>query len=167
MYEKKILIITLLIAIIAMSVGYAALAQVLNINGTANITALWNVEITNIELKDSIGAKNKKIPTYDERTASFDVDLSYPGASATYIVKVENKGTVDAKLSSISGVEDANSEEPAAVYYTVTPISETDGLKAGDETTFDVKFEWQSITMDSIPLITSKAATINLNYIQK
>ena len=165
--KKNLLIITLLIAIISMSVGYAALAQVLNINGTANISAVWDVEITNIVLKNSIGAKEKQVPIYDDRSATFNVDLSYPGAFAIYTVYVENKGTVDSELSSISGVEEANLENPNQIKYEVVENSETNILNAGEKTSFDVKVNWESVDKDAIPLVTNKSATINLNYIQK
>ncbi len=36
---KNILLIILLLVVLGMTIGYAALTQVLNINGTANITA--------------------------------------------------------------------------------------------------------------------------------
>ena len=46
--NKNILIGALLAVILIMGVGYAAFAQQLNINGTANITSTWQVELTNI-----------------------------------------------------------------------------------------------------------------------
>ena len=49
--RKNILIVALLIAIVAMSVGYAALAQQLTINGTANISASCDVKIKEITEK--------------------------------------------------------------------------------------------------------------------
>ena len=46
--KKNILIGALLVAIIAMAVGYAALAQQLTINGTAQVSSTWDVKFTSI-----------------------------------------------------------------------------------------------------------------------
>ena len=45
---KNILLLILLLVVLGMTIGYAALAQLLSINGTANITASWDIKITNI-----------------------------------------------------------------------------------------------------------------------
>lgn len=45
---KNILIIVLFLVIIGMAIGYAALSQLLTINGTANISANWDIKISNI-----------------------------------------------------------------------------------------------------------------------
>ena len=47
--KKNIFILALLLAIVFMSIGYAALSSVLNINGTANVDESWNVKIISIE----------------------------------------------------------------------------------------------------------------------
>ena len=48
--KKNFVIIALFVAIVAMGVGYAALTQVLTINGTASVgDAKWQVEITDIK----------------------------------------------------------------------------------------------------------------------
>lgn len=77
---KNILIIILFLAVIGMAIGYAALSQLLTINGTANISAA--------------------VVAGDKLSAIFDVNLQHPGATATYIVTVENAGTIDATLES-------------------------------------------------------------------
>lgn len=168
MNEKKrnILIVALFVAIVAMSVGYAALAQVLNINGTANIAAEWNVEITNIEVKEQFGATDRELPTFTSKTATFDVNLEYPGASSTYLVTVENKGTINAKLSEITGIDAANLTDPASVQYTVTKTDLNDELNVGESKTFEVKVEWLSTDDGTNITASNKTATINFNYVQ-
>ena len=166
--KKNIVIVALLAVIALMTTGYAALAQVLDINGTANISADWAVEITNIELASSTGATNTDgvAPTYDATSATFAVDLAYPGATATYDVTIENKGTIDAKLSSISGVEAANALQPAEIQYEVTGVTVNDKLASEGKAVAHVKVTWVSATEDTIPTATSKTATITLNYVQ-
>ena len=49
---KNILIAVLLVGIISMTIAYASLSQVLNINGTAqlqNRSASWNIHFTHIQ----------------------------------------------------------------------------------------------------------------------
>lgn len=166
--KKNILIGALLVAVVAMSVGYAALAQQLTINGSANFSdTKWDIKFSSIELDTTktVGATEAVTPTIVGTTASFDVKLQYPGSKAVYKIKVQNGGTIDAVLKSISGLDEANSTEPAAIKYTVEGISENDALVASDEKEFTVTVEW--LDSDSIPTDnTSKTATIYLNYEQ-
>lgn len=165
MEKKKSLIIGCLLAtIVFMSVGYAALAQTLNINGTANINAEWKVEITGITDSNLVGATVKETD-FNTTSATFDVDLAYPGATATFNVAVANNGTINAALDSISGLESANSTTPAEIQYEITGVTAGDKLAAGDSTTATVKVTWIS-SADKIPDVTTKTATITLNYVQ-
>lgn len=169
MKNKKNIIIGALVGVIMlMAVGYAALAQVLTINGKANIDAEWDVEITGITEGTMTGATTKGNLTFDSTSATFEVDLAYPGAKAVYNVAIENKGTIDAKLSSITGVDTANAADPVEIQYTVTGVAANDVLEAEDTTTAVVTVEWVSATEgnDTIPETTTKTATINLNYVQ-
>ena len=165
--KKNVIIGTLLAAIVLMSVGYAALAQVLTINGTANINAEWDVEITGITEGTLTGATTKTV-TSDTTSATFEVDLAYPGATATYEVDIENKGTIDAILESITGVDAANAALPSEVQYTVTNVAAGDTLNASATAKAIVTVTWvkSAENTDKIPTTTSKTATINLNYVQ-
>ena len=49
---KNIVIGALLIAIVTMVVGYSTFATQLTLNGTAEITGVWEVKITGIEAQD-------------------------------------------------------------------------------------------------------------------
>lgn len=173
--KKNVVIIALFIAIVAMGIGYAALAQTLTINGTAGVgDAKWQVEITNIEEGTMNGATTKGELTSNATSATFAVDLAHPGASATYNVTVANNGTIDAVLESISGVEAANALDPSQIQYEVTGITAGDKLVAKDGSTVDtsvatVKVTWvaDENNNDVVPTgTTSKTATITLNYVQ-
>ncbi len=165
--KKNFIIGTLLAAIVLMSVGYAALAQVLTINGTANIDANWDVEITGITEGTLKGATTKTISS-NASSATFNVDLAYPGATATYEIDIENKGTINATLESITGVDAANSALPTEVQYTVTGVTEGDTLdsKATAKAIVTVTWVKSAANDDTVPTTTSKTATINLNYVQ-
>lgn len=173
--KKNILIGALLVAIVLMSVGYAALAQLLTINGTANISADWNVRITNISEKTAVGATTKTLEpvSTNSTTATFEVDLAYPGAYAEYDVTIANNGSIDAVLESISSLEATNAAAPTEIVYSISGISVNDKLAAKNGQTVDthvatVRVEWvaKADNTDAIPTTTTKTATINLNYKQ-
>lgn len=162
---KNILLLILLLVVLGMTIGYAALAQLLNINGTANITASWDIKITNIAEGTLSGAKSKTaaVVSGDKLSATFDVDLLYPGASATYIVTVQNGGTIDAKLESITGIDTANSAAPSGIIYSINAV-ESDVLNNGDSKDYTVTVKWEDT--NAIPEVKTKSATITLNYVQ-
>ena len=165
--KKNFIIGTLLAAIVLMSVGYAALAQVLTINGTANIDASWDVQITGITESTLTGATTKST-NFDATSATFNVDLAYPGATATYEISIENKGSIDAVLESITGVDSANAALPSEIQYTVTGVAANDELDSGATAKAIVTVTWVKSTdnKDTVPTETSKTATISLNYVQ-
>lgn len=172
--KKNVLIGALLVAIVLMSVGYAALAQLLTIEGTAHISADWAVEITDIVEKTAVGATTNQVD-YTSTSATFDVNLEYPGAYAEYEVTISNNGTIDAILDSITGLETINTAEPKKVVYTLTGVTAgTSEVVAKDGETVDtnvatVKVEWVAAAegeTETIPTATTKTATINLNYKQ-
>ena len=64
-------------------------------------------------------------------TLILDVNLTQPGASATYDVVVENQGDLDAVLSSINGVNENNNKDPQAIKVSIENIKVGDPLLAG------------------------------------
>ena len=53
---------------------------------------------------------NKQIT--DSTTATFTIDLKSPGSNGEYLITVENRGTIDAMVESISGIDEANQAAP-------------------------------------------------------
>lgn len=166
--KKNILIIALVAVLVTMSIAYAALAQQLSIRGTANISASWDVKITSITTGQLTGATVEEgYPTHTVTDASFNVALAYPGASATFNITVENNGTIDAVLDSITGVEEANSDNPTYIGYKVNEISTGDRLNAGaGPKTFTVTVTWDGAETTVPKDTVTKTATIHLNYVQ-
>lgn len=162
---KNIILIVLFLAVIGMAIGYAALAQLLNINGTANISASWDVKITNITEGTLNGAVSKTaaVVSGDKLSASFDVDLQYPGASATYLVTIENAGTIDAMLESVTGIDTANVAQPTELTYSIDAKA-NDTLNKGTSKEYTVTVTWAD--SDVVPITKTKSATITLNYVQ-
>lgn len=99
--KKNLLIAVLLIAVVAMSVGYAALSTTLTVNGTANIDVEWKVLFTDIQKSIPTGstAEDETAPTCTATTCTFVTNLKKPGDEEIYTMTIENQGTIDAELS--------------------------------------------------------------------
>lgn len=171
--KKTFTIVALAVAILLIGVGYAALQATLTINGTANIgDAKWDVKITGIEQTSLVGATLTTLeggatnPSFTDTSATFEVDLAYPGASAEFDVTITNGGTIDAVLNSITGVDTANAASPEEIQFTLTGVENGTKLPASGTNVAHVKVEWVTKETDTMPEDQSKTATITLNYVQ-
>ena len=170
--SKGIIIGVLCAVIVFMSIGFAALSSQLKINGNATISDTWNVQITNIEKKESsTGVTETSQPTFTATTANFNVSLKEPGDYAIYTVTVKNTGSIDAVLTQMTKTEGEGGS--AAIIYTVTPAAGSEQgstlAKTNGTHTFDVKAEYDAhATGASAPEVgASKSLTVVLDYNQK
>ena len=162
--SKNVILVILLLVVVGMAVGYAALSQALVINGTANITAEWKIIFTDIKEGKMVGAETKTSPSYTATTATFDVNLLYPGASAQYVITVANQGSINAKLTSVDGIDSANKAAPTDITYSIN-ANKNDTLSSGNTKDYTVTVTWNADST-TIPDTKSKTATITLNYEQ-
>lgn len=165
--SKGIIIAVLLVAIVVMSIGYAALTQKLQINGTAEITSTWDVKITGIEVKDKTGAAVEATPaTSNGTTATFDVEFTSPGDSITYDVTVTNSGSLDATLASLVSTPQADGS--ADIIYTVTGVTAgtTEIAADGGTNVVTVKAEFNPAAT-TVPTVKTRSLTVDLEYVQK
>ena len=115
--HKNALIGALLAVVFVMAVGYAAFAQQLTINGSAEITSRWDVHMKQEGATATPNSTMGTAPTGDVQvaggglTATFNTELVSPGDTVTYVIPIENKGTIDARLSTIT----LSSETPEMV----------------------------------------------------
>ena len=106
MKQKKIIIVSLCVAVCIMAIGFAAFSTTLSINGTSSIESNWSVVFTNIqELSKTSGVTINNAPSASGTTATFDVSLDSPGDSIEYQITVANQGTLDAIIESINASE--------------------------------------------------------------
>ena len=163
--KQKIIIGALIIVGLA-SIAYAAFSQSLTINGTGTTAADWDVKITGITATSANGATQVNgSPTFTATSATFDVELAHPGASAEYQVTVTNNGSIDAKLDSLTDIATINSAAPTDITYTVSGVTaSTTTLAAGTTNVVTVKVEWDANS--TITTTQSKSATLTLNYVQ-
>lgn len=96
---KILSLVTLIIAVLGLTVAFAALSQNLTINGTANFnTASWDIHFANIETNTVGKATINGVPVINGNVINgFDATLKGPGDQANFSVDIVNEGTINAK----------------------------------------------------------------------
>ena len=157
------------IAIVLMSfasVAYASFATTLTINGTGTATGNWDVQIISITPTAQTGATDHaSTPSFTATTATFNVDLAYPGATSSYNVAIKNNGNITAKLSTMTDLTSLNAAAPTYLTYAISGMTLNSTLAPNATVTATVTVTWASSATTN-PSGASKAATINFNYIQ-
>ena len=161
--KRNIIMVSLLAVLAIMTIGYAAFSTQLEISGTSNIDSRWEIKIIAISAGTPVGtAENAVAPSYTDTTANMNVNLYAPGDSMTYEITIQNNGTLDAVLNSIT---ENNSNNPA-IKFEIAGIKEGDTLLAGETTKMTVKISYDS-NVTGQPENTSADYTLTLNYTQK
>ena len=183
--KKNAIIVSLLIAVVAMAIGYAALSSQLTINGTAEVTSTWDVKMTSISegtKSNSAGVASTAIVNSAElsgnTTATFDVSFQTPGDTVEFDIVVTNNGSLDAKLSNVTATATDGSEGPLelteakGINYEVTidgedieSAKESTITNGGDTQTVHVKVYWDQ-TATEVPENATKKLLVNLEYVQ-
>ncbi|NLC48178.1 MAG: hypothetical protein GX758_02340 [Tenericutes bacterium] len=99
------LIIILVVFVLTMSIGFAATAyvQMLNFNGTANVTAAsWEIAFDQASYTESTGSVAATTHSLTGTTMSYSVALVSPGDFYEFTVNVKNTGTFSANLKSLT-----------------------------------------------------------------
>ena len=160
--KRTIIIGSLLAILICMTIGYAAFSTQLEIAGSSTVTSNWDIQITGITPGTPNGTgENAVAPSYTATTATMEANLYAPGDAMTYEITIENKGTIDAVLDSITK---SDSNNPAIIFET-SGVNEGDPLLAGDKTTMTVKISYANVT--SQPENLTGELSLTLNYVQK
>lgn len=164
--KNKFIIAAVAVVMLA-SVAYAAFTQLLTINGTGTASGQWNVKITGITRSAGTGVTDAVgTPSFTDTTATFDAELGYPGATATYDVTVTNSGTIPAKLTSISDIATTNAAAPTYITYAVSGVTAgTTTLAAGSTNVVKVTVTWSGASSPATAN-ESKTLTLDLNYDQ-
>ena len=167
--------LTLLILIICITLGYAALRTSLNINGVASIPNVsWDVYFSNYQNSASTNVDPTTEPSTPTgtkpTTISYAVVLSQPGDLYEFTVDVVNGGTIDANINLVSKLngEEIDSENPIPDYltYTITdandqPIQTDHRLNHGVTETYKIKLLFKTdIDSEDLP---SEGAVLQLD----
>ncbi len=94
--------LALVLSIVGISVGFAAMSTELKINGAANVVpATWKIKFDNLSSPSITGgAEVVKAPVVESDThiGNYSVKLTQPGDEVVYTFDVVNDGTIDAEL---------------------------------------------------------------------
>ena len=125
--KKRNRIFLLLILLLGISIGFAALATTLKINGDAILKKnRWDVHwanVGNIEKKDTVTVTTPAaIDSNDNTKVDFEVTLNRPGDYYEFQVDAVNGGTLDAMVDIVSVIINGDEEEelPPYIKYTMT-----------------------------------------------
>lgn len=171
------IVIALLVLVIGISIGYAALSATLNINGSSTIgKASWDVHFANI-IETAGGVTATKAATITSGNATevtYEVTLPTPGTFYEFTVDVVNAGSLDAKLSADATVEGVSAAQAVYTKYSVvwsdTGVAPKTGdvITAGQKKTAKVRVEYnKDVTAAQLPT-TDQVLTLtaSMNFIQ-
>ena len=171
--ERKIRILSigaLLVAIIGLTVAFAAMSRTLIINGTATIdSAKWDIHFANPLLKSKKGdAREVSAPVISEDGGelTLKVGLRKPQDEIVYNVDVVNSGDIDAEITKIDypelSEEHAKIIEFEAVYDDGSSIALAQELKASESKKVKITIRFKDVTDES--LLASEAYDIPLTF---
>lgn len=178
--KRICLIVIVLVAVMGLTVGFAALQTSLSINGNTKIDKVgWDIRFENINVTTgSVEIGNDDVaatidPT-DPTKVTYNVTLSEPGDFYEFTVDVINKGSLPAKLDSI--VKDSlTAEEDVYTNYTVSYVDSTlptigDKLATGEanKKTLRIRVEFdENVSAEELPTEAhSFELSYQLNYVQ-
>ncbi len=163
---KVLAIVVLVIAVIGLSVAFAALSQTLTINGSAKLDASkWGLKFDNLVLASGNeyveGTANIKT---DDNTVieNMNVRLTTPGDKVVYTVDLVNEGSINAKIDEI-----VKTTTPDYLSFKVIKENNQEleeGYVLGKETRIPLRIEIEfikDITKDQLP---TEVSTIDLSY---
>ena len=130
---RTLSIVALFVAVIGLSVAFAAMSRTLQINGTATMdTAKWDIHFKDLTPVVKTGAAVEEtaptINTEDTVIGDYKVTLTKPGDSVTYNFKVTNEGTINAKIGTFT--------KSAPVCNPATAVKECDATATEEDAAF-------------------------------
>lgn len=154
--KTKGVMLLLVIAVILMTVGFAAYSQTLNINGNVTVKGSpWNVHYVNGTVTPSANSVTATAASVTNTDFTFTVTLEKPGDFYEATVTVKNEGTITAYLNKVT-MSTLTTEQAKYLTYTVTYDSTaytqtTDGidnvsLAANGTVPVKVRVEYKSNT---------------------
>ncbi len=161
----------LLILLMCIGVGYAALTTTLSINGTTNVaTNIWNIHFANLQISNGsvAGSPAASLSGYN-MNITYGAELANPGDYYEFTVDVVNEGTLPGKVSIVSLT--GNNTEYLSTSYKYSngrDISVGDILNAGKSKKLTIK-AWIPSDIDTTLLPSSDTPitlSFNLQYIQ-
>ena len=119
--KNKNIYILIIIFILGISIGYAAMNKSLNITGSSNVLKnTWDIYFSNPLVTS--GSVNNDLPVIDsdtKTTVNFSTILYLPGVFYEFSIDVVNAGTIDAMLVSVENTINLTDEQKKYIDYTI------------------------------------------------
>ena len=169
---KMLSLSAVIVAVLGLTVAFAALSATLNINGTAYLDAAkWGIRFENLSSPTKIGSATTTGTAKIEETKAaeitdINVSLSIPGDKVTYTVDLVNEGTINAKIDKIEKTTLTEEQQKyltfKVTYKDGTEVSEGDILSKEERKNLIITIEFiKDLTKEDLPKQTS---TISLSY---
>ena len=167
-----------IVLLLCVSVGYAALQTTLTINGTAKINKTqWIIHFKNLQVTDGSylnnGANSAVINSEDDTKVTYTITLKEPGDFYEFTVDAVNDGTISAKLDAIreTGLTSEEINSRKYVTYTVTgmpSVGSTLDVGEANKKTIKIRVEYPfDIQPEDLPTSDfTFTKTIELDYVQ-
>ena len=160
--KRNYIIMGLCAILLVMTIGYSAFSSRLDIKGSSMVTSKWDIEITDLQVKNILGKAEDVSHSFDTLTANMEANFYMPSDEITYEVTVSNLGTLDAVLDNIK----INMDSQDIIQFKVDGITSGEELKHGESTKFDLIMKYNE-NITSQPGETSISFSMDLNYLQK
>ena len=133
--RKKNIKLAVLVLILLLGIGFAALAANLKIDGTVNVSKTsWDVHFENVSITEGSVTANPA-PTSDDATTTemtYTINFTKPGDYFEFTTDIVNDGTIDAMVDVVSNNAYANASSTTPItlptYLTSTVIYD-DGVE--------------------------------------
>ena len=168
MKDKKKILVILLLLVVGISIGYAAITTTLNINGNTKIEkASWDVHFENLVLSEGIVDATVDASIDSTKTViDYTINLVEPGDFYEFTVDIVNNGSIDAMISEVLK-EGLTTEQEKYIDYSVKytdgfEVLEKDSLIAGNSrnVTVIVKYK-EDIDAEDLP---TEEQALNLSF---
>lgn len=180
--KKRNIILSIVIILLLVTIGYATLSTNLTINGSSKLlNSTWNVHFENLHVTDGSVEVDENdntlhaasIDTNDNTKVSFAIELDKPGSFYEFTVDVKNDGSIDAMIDSfdttikINGIDKTN-DLPNWLSYSITyydgiPIQQHHLLESGKSEKYKVRLDFNKDISNSDFEI-AKTSTIELDF---
>ncbi len=167
---KILAIVAIVLAVGGLSIGFASFSTALEIsNTTATVTpANFEVVFDNLQTAVTTGSATASDPTFTPGTAiisDIDITLQNPGDSVTYTFDIDNSGTMDAILQTMSMADPAALDPADRLVCTggTGPNGATDAANVCGDLTYTLTYAADSSSVAANnTLAASEIKTVNL-----
>ena len=165
--KKNNKIVSFLLLLLVITVGYALLSQQLDINGTSKIkkttwSIIWdNVVVNSNSVKGESVTQAAQITNTEKTLVEYSITLSEPGEFYEFTVDAKNEGTIDGMVNVVSNkvYESNGTTEKTLPEYLTYSVTYSDGkaiapkqlLKAGTTEKYKVRVEFKDVAADKLP----------------